>query len=117
MARAGDLLRARGLPEERGGARRGVFAVHGRDPFSVAEIEPPTAAVRWQRPLPGMRFHRDGGSWAFAAVGSDFFFFWADGEHSSTVTRLREDGKIEHVIRDSGIRIVGVGASTCATAR
>lgn len=92
-----------------------LFAFFTGDPFSVAEIEPSNAAVRWQKPLPGMRFGRQGGSWAFAAVGPEFFFFWADGDQMSTVTRRREDGTLEHVIRDSGIRIVGAGASTCAS--
>lgn len=93
-----------------------LFAFFTGDPFSLAEIEPTTAAVRWQKPLP-MHFRREGGSWAFAAVGQEFFFFWADGEQNSTVTRLREDGTVEHVIKDSGIHIVGAGASTCATTK
>jgi hypothetical protein len=93
-----------------------LFAFFTGDPFELAEIDPATADVRWQRSLEGMRFAQPGrGSWAFAAVGSEFFFFWADANASSTVTRLREDGTIEHVIRDAGMQIVGAGASTCAT--
>lgn len=92
-----------------------LFGFFTGDPFSVAEIDPATAAIRSQRALP-MRFSRTGGgSWAFAAVGPDFYFFWADGNGPSTVTRLRDDGAVEHVIRNSGMRIVGAGASTCAT--
>jgi hypothetical protein len=95
-----------------------LFAFFTGQPFSLAEIEPATAEVRWQKPLPGMQFSARGGSWAFAAVGSEFFFFWADHAHpSSTVTRLREDGTLEHVIPDAGIQIVGAGASTCATSK
>jgi len=72
--------------------------------------------VRWQRSLEGMHFAEPGsGSWAFAAVGSEFFFFWANRGAASTVTRLKEDGTIEHVVQDAGIQIVGAGASTCAT--
>ncbi|MFO0742175.1 MAG: hypothetical protein U0270_40255 [Labilithrix sp.] len=90
----------------------------GEPYFSLAEIDPATAALRWQKRLTGMRFNSAaGGSWAFAAVGAEFYFFWADGRESSTVTRLREDGTLEHVIRDAGMRIVGAGASTCATAK
>src|SRR6185295_3541116 len=92
-----------------------LFAFFTGNPFSLAEIDPLTAEVRSQKPLAGMHFSAGGGSWAFAAVGSEFFFFWADQAHpSSTVTRLKEDGTLEHVIRDAGIQIVGAGASTCA---
>ncbi|MBX3232068.1 MAG: hypothetical protein KIT84_19865 [Labilithrix sp.] len=94
-----------------------LFAFFTGEPFSLAEIDPATAGVRWQKPLEGMRFRRSGsGSWAFAAVGAEFFFFWADNGGPSTVTRLREDGTLEHVIPNAGIEIVGAGASTCATA-
>lgn len=94
-----------------------LFAFFTGEPFfELAEIDPATADVRWQRSLEGMQFAQPGsGSWAFAAVGSEFFFFWANHDAPSTVTRLREDGTIEHVIRDAGIEIVGAGASTCAT--
>jgi hypothetical protein len=94
-----------------------LFAFFTGDPFSLAEIDPSTAAIRSQKPLTGMRWSRGGigGAWAFAAVGPEFYFFWADSDRTSTVTRLREDGTIEHVVKDSGIRIVGAGASTCAT--
>lgn len=95
-----------------------LFAFFTGDPFSLAEIDPATAEVRSQKPLANMHFSAGGGSWAFAAVGPEFFFFWADQSHpSSTVTRLREDGTLEHVIRDAGIQIVGAGASTCATSK
>jgi hypothetical protein len=93
-----------------------LFAFFTGEPFELAEIDPATADVRWQKSLEGMRFSQPGsGSWAFAAVGSEFFFFWANRDEPSTVTRLREDGTIEHVIQDAGIQIVGAGASTCAT--
>jgi len=93
-----------------------LFAFFTGEPFELAEIDPATAEVRWQKSLEGMRFSEpSSGSWAFAAVGSDFFFFWANRDEPSTVTRLREDGTIEHVIHDAGIQIVGAGASTCAT--
>jgi len=93
-----------------------LFAFFTGDPFQLAEIDPTTADVRSRKALTGMRFSQTGsGSWAFAAVGTEFFFFWADQQSPSTVTRLREDGRIEHVIRDAGIEIVGAGASTCAT--
>ena len=73
--------------------------------------------MRWHKPLEGMRFSNSGGgSWAFAAVGTAFYFFWADGGGASSVTRLRDDGTLEHVIKDAGMEIVGAGASTCATA-
>ena len=90
-----------------------LFAFFTGEPFELAEIDPATADVRWQRSLEGMRFSEpSSGSWA---VGADFFFFCANRDEPSTVTRLREDGTIEHVIRDAGIQIVGAGASTCAT--
>src|SRR5262249_51068042 len=55
-----------------------LFAFFTGEPFELAEIDPSTADVRWQRPLAGMHFARRGsGSWAFAAVGHEFFFFWA----------------------------------------
>jgi hypothetical protein len=93
-----------------------LFAFFTGEPFELAEIDPVTADVRWQKSLEGMRFAEAGtGSWAFAAVGSDFYFFWANRDEPSTVTRLREDGTIEHVIKDAGMEIVGAGASTCAT--
>ncbi|CAN5825009.1 hypothetical protein BH11MYX4_BH11MYX4_08060 [soil metagenome] len=93
-----------------------LFAFFTGEPFELAEIDPATADVRWQKSLEGMHFSQPGsGSWAFAAVGSEFFFFWANQDEPSTVTRLREDGTIEHVMRDAGIQIVGAGASTCAT--
>jgi hypothetical protein len=93
-----------------------LFAFFTGEPFELAEIDPATADVRWQKPLDGMSFAEPGsGAWAFAAVGSEFFFFWANRDEPSTVTRLREDGTLEHVIRDAGIQIVGAGASTCAT--
>jgi hypothetical protein len=104
-----------------------LFGFFASDPFVLAEIDPATADVRWQKPLSGMRFsRRDAGAWAFAAVGSEFFFFWADGADArfdpldpqlathSVVTRLREDGTLDHVVKDAGIEIVGAGASTCA---
>jgi len=95
-----------------------LFAFLTGDPFSLAEIDPSTANVRWQKPLDGMRFSRSGGgSWAFAAVGSAFYFFWADRGGASVVTRLSDDGTLEHVIKDAGMEIVGAGASTCATSK
>jgi len=95
-----------------------LFAFFTGDPFQIAEIDPTTADVRWRKKLQGMRFTETGtGSWAFAAVGSDFFFFWADRNSASTVTRLKEDGTLEHVIKDAGMEIVGAGASTCATSK
>lgn len=95
-----------------------LFAFFTGDPFQLAEIDPATADLRWQKKLDGMRFSETGsGSWAFSAVGSEFFFFWADRNAASTVTRLREDGTLEHVIENAGMEIVGAGASTCASAK
>jgi len=93
-----------------------LFAFFTGEPFELAEIDPATADVRWQKPLEGMYFAEPGsGAWAFAAVGPEFFFFWANRDAPSTVTRLREDGTLEHVITNAGFQIVGAGASTCAT--
>lgn len=93
-----------------------LFAFFTGVPFQLAEVDPENADIRWQKDLNGMRFAESGsGSWAFAAVGSEFFFFWADQASSSVVTRLKEDGTLEHVIPNAGIQIVGAGASTCVT--
>jgi hypothetical protein len=109
--------RLRGLSGELSSRADGkLFAFFTGDPFELAEIDPVTADVRWEKTLEGMRFAQaNSGSWAFAAVGSEFFFFWANSDAPSTVTRLREDGTIEHVIHNAGMQIVGAGASTCAT--
>ncbi len=109
--------RLRGLSGELSSRSDGkLFAFFTGTPFELAEIDPTTADVRWQKPLEGMHFAEPGsGSWAFAAVGADFYFFWANTNASSTVTRLKEDGTIDHVIPNAGIQIVGAGASTCAT--
>lgn len=93
-----------------------LFGFFTGDPFLLAEIDPATAELRWQRTLGSMRFSElGGGSWAFAAVGSETFFFWTDQGGPSRVTHLSSDGVLTTLVNNSGIEVVGAGVSTCAT--
>jgi len=93
-----------------------LFGFFTGDPFLLAEIDPATAELRWQRTLGSMRFSElGGGSWAFAAVGSETFFFWTDHGGPSRVTHLSSEGVLTTLVNNSGIEVVGAGVSTCAT--
>lgn len=90
-----------------------LFAFFTGVPATLAEVDPSNGSVRSQRPLPGIKLPHGNASFAFAAVRSEFFFFWSVGDRSSTVTRLDANGKLEHVVKNARMQIVGAGVPTC----
>lgn len=58
----------------------------------------------------------DPNAWAFAFWGGDFYLFYkSQDDDSSRVFKLTpKDGKVEEILTNTGLYIVGAGVSTCA---
>lgn len=104
--------RLRGMTGELTGTGDGrLFGFFPTRPATLAEIDPKTARVLSEQRLPTISFF---GAWAHAFWGGSFYLFWARQGEGSHVSRVSMDGRIEHVIRDANMQIVGAGVSTCA---
>jgi len=108
-------------PELTGTGAGGLFAfaelhaADGRDENSsiIAQIDPATAQVTRVSPLPGVV---QGGAWAFAFWGGDFYTFTAPSSATVVQRFSPSDGTVTtvgDVPTDIGL-IVGAGVSTCA---
>jgi hypothetical protein len=79
---------------------------------SLAQLDPATAAVIDQMPVPILA---DNAGFAFASWAGDFYFFVADTCSNSTVGRLVPGGAFhKNYALLAGEVIVGAGVSTCA---
>lgn len=90
------------------------YAINGGTDSAIGQIDRNTGQVTGQANLLGVS---QGGGWAFAFWGGDFYTFTAPGgaDSSSVVTRYRpSDGSIVQVANTPGLTIVGAGVSTCA---
>jgi hypothetical protein len=86
------------------------YAPDGTDSAQLVEIDPATAKILSQKPIPVP----PGNAWAFAFFGGDFYLFNAPTGDHSNVTRYRPtDGSIATVTTYPEL-IVGAGVSTCA---
>ncbi len=91
------------------------YATSGGADSAIAQIDRYNAQILGVASLPGVP---QGGGWAFAFWGGDFYMFTAPQGlgTSSLVTRYRPaDGTIKQVAASpDGLTIVGAGTSTCA---
>src|SRR5258706_12721133 len=85
---------------------------HATGPGSaVAEIDKKTAKVVAESLLPTVE---QGGGWAFAFWGGDFYLFTSSAGTSSELRRFRpSDGSVQLVATYPAV-ITGAGVSTCA---
>jgi hypothetical protein len=79
-------------------------------PSYIGEIDTGTANVVGERAFPQVD---QGGGWAFAYWGGDFYMFHAPGG-STHVTRWRTADDSVTEIATTSLKIVGAGVSTCA---
>ncbi len=86
-----------------------LFAFFVQEP-SIAEIDPATAHVLSNTPLPVPAPT----AWAFAHWGGAFYVFAAPGSSTSRLYRHRPGGEAATLLLDTGYRVVGAGVSTCA---
>ena len=83
-------------------------------PSFIGEINTTNARVIAETPLPTVD---QGGGWAFAFWGGDFYMFTSPADSTSAVTRYRPaDGSVT-VVATLPSKIVGAGVSTCAPAQ
>jgi hypothetical protein len=97
-----------------GGGRLFAFspAIEGMGESLIAQIDPATAAVIAEDPLPGIF---QGGGWAFGFWGGDFYTFTSTGRTGpTTVTRFDPQDMSITPVATIGDNIVGAGVSTCA---
>ncbi len=89
----------------------GFYSKEGEDGVSyIGEIKTDTAQVIGERRFPTVD---QGGGWAFAYWGGDFYMFHAPGE-VTRVTRWRPADDSVTLVATSSVKIVGAGVSTCA---
>ncbi|MDB4944499.1 MAG: hypothetical protein JWP97_4033 [Labilithrix sp.] len=80
-------------------------------PSYIGEINPSTAAVLAETPLPSVD---QGNGWAFGFWGGDFYMFTSADGVTSDVTRYRPADSSVTVVGNLPSLIVGAGVSTCA---
>jgi len=88
------------------------YPINANNDSAIGQIDRTTAQVTNQSNLIGVK---QGGGWAFAFWGGDFYTFTAPPPANTTVvTRFRpSDGSITEVAQSTE-RVVGAGVSTCA---
>ncbi len=90
----------------------GFYTKDGAVGSFIGEIDKRSARVIGETQLRGVN---QGGGWAFAAWGGDFYLFTdPDGVQASRVTRFRPSDNSTSVVANLGTLIVGAGVSTCA---
>lgn len=83
-------------------------------PSFIGEINTNNARVVAETPFPTVD---QGGGWAFAFWGGDFYMFTAPDNIGSDVTRYRPLDNSVSVVATLPTRVVGAGVSTCAPAQ
>jgi hypothetical protein len=89
------------------------YTIHGATSSAVAQVDTTTAQVTANDDLVNLP---QGGGWAFAFWGGDFYLFTAPGGlgAGSQVTRFRPSDGSQAVVAMLPTTIVGAGVSTCA---
>lgn len=104
-----------GWPELTGTARGELWGFFpGTTPPKVAKLSRADGSESSVFPVDSIT--GDPNAWAFAFWGGHFYLFYkSQDDESSRVFRLTPaDGKVEEIITDTGLYIVGAGVSTCA---
>jgi hypothetical protein len=100
-----------------GDGRLFAFYTKGFDngpPSYIGEINTDTARIVAETPFPTVD---QGGGWAFAFWGGDFYMFTSPGGGGSDVTRWRPSDNSVNNVGTLPSRVVGAGVSTCAPAQ